>query len=137
MKKYFFYVMCIFSIFMCNFAQAATINNFENVTEKAGNVIVVKKGTVIEYLNDQAVISLDNDQVAFVEGRKIKIVDSGRFNVTVEIPGKQDIDSYQFFAWNACLKSGRYWTYKDENRKKRYLIQISILQKAGGAWYGI
>ena len=123
MKKHYLCFMCIILVLMCSFVQAATVNNFKNVTEKAGNVIVVKKGTIIEYTKTDAKLSVNNPQIAILEGQKIKIADSGRFKVTVTINGQSQIQD--FFAWNAYLKSGKFWTYNDAEKKSKSSVLYS------------
>lgn len=125
MKKYYFSIICIFCVFMCSFAQAATIDGFKNVTEKSKKILLVKNGTIIEYTNSDAKLTVDNSQIAVAEGAKIKIMDSGRFNVTVAKADGSNATSYQFFSWNAYLKAGKFWTYKDAGKQTKASVLYS------------
>lgn len=41
----------------------------------------------------------------------------GKFKVTVNIDGVNS--KYTFFAWNAHIQNGKYWTYNDVTRKNK------------------
>lgn len=59
----------------------------------------------------------------YVEGNELHIKASGRFKATISINGKSD--DYEFFAWNAYIKNGKYWTYTDSARYNKSAVLYS------------
>ena len=90
----------------------------KSITGIYNNIIVVPYGKEITFqVGDNETVSSENLNVAKIVGNKIQIVGTGNFIVTVK---NGDIEEKKnFFAWNAYLKKGKYYTYTDSNRKEK------------------
>lgn len=89
---------------------------------KASSVNLVRTGSIVKFEDAQA-ISVDNSKIASAVDGKLRIIGSGAFNAIVEVKDKKI--TLNFFAWNAYLKSGKYYTYNDEARKSKSNILSS------------
>lgn len=79
-----------------------------------------KHGSSIKIENESAVVLNTDNSNVYVEGNELQIKTSGRFKATISINGKSD--DYEFFAWNAYIKNGKYWTYTDSARHTKAAV---------------
>ena len=101
--------LAFFTVFSFNIVYAAENYKITNVTEKINDVYVVKYGTTISIETNNDVTIKSNDKTkAIVSGEKeFTVVGTGKFTININ---NSDIE---FYSWNACLKNGKYWAYKD------------------------
>lgn len=91
---------------------------FKNYTEIRGSTCVAKNNGVIQVLDKDAIVLVDDESKAVVEGSNIKVIAPGKFNVVLLKDNQYSRAS--FFSWNASLKGkvGCYF-YSDANRTEK------------------
>lgn len=119
MKKKFILnlILAVIMIMGMSFTNAANSKYFKNITENIKNTHVVKCGSTVDSVSPSASLVSSNSNIAKVEGNSLKIVGTGHFNVTVKDAGTEK--TYKFFAWNAYLKAGKYYTYNDAGKTQK------------------
>ena len=85
--------------------------------KKFNDTYIVDYGSTVNFLGSQATIKTNDNSIASVSGNSLKIVGIGHFDVTAVTNGKEE--NFKFFAWNAYLRNGKYYTYNDEARKSK------------------
>lgn len=110
-----FLIILVALVMFTNKSYAAT---FENYTKKYNGTYIVPYGKDISFqLSDNESISIENSNIAKIEGNRIQIIGTGRFVVIVKKDSVEE--KINFFAWNAYLKKGKYYTYTNVNRKEK------------------
>ena len=95
--------------------KAATLKGY---TDKKGNTYIVPYGkTITIVLENNENVTSDNEEKCIIDENRIKIVGTGKFTITVNKDEKEE--KINFFGWNAKLKAGKYYVYKDVDRKKK------------------
>ena len=108
-------LILIFIIILRNKVNAVT---FQNVVIK-DNVYIVPYGKEIKMAKTEGetVFTNDTDKVV-VTNTSLKIIGIGRFKIIVKT-SENDEKVIDFFAWNAYLKNGSYFTYADANKNRQ------------------
>lgn len=92
--------------------------SFKGYTEYKKDTYIVPYGKEIKIKsNDGEEITSDKPDIGKVVKNKIQIAGVGKFTITIKKDGNEA--KYNFFAWNVKLKKGKYYVYKDENRKNK------------------
>ena len=101
-------------ILMVKSAQAITFTEALTYNDK----YMVKYGDTISITKaDGETITSDNTNIAQVTNNGMKIKGTGEF--TLKVQNGNDTKEYKFFAWNACLRMGKYVVYNDSNRQQK------------------
>ena len=96
----------------------------------SSDAVIVNSTYIVPYGSEVSIsssgngaIASNNTNIAKVNGNKLQIVGVGNF--TVSVKSDSTTKKIKFFAWNAFLKKGVYYTYNDAKRSSKTKVLYS------------